>query len=285
VTNIFYNDGTGPDPYPSPGGTYPFTIADTVRHTYGDNGVFNVTLTVEDDDGGIASYATTITVDNVAPTVDVQAYVLANFTLRIAGEKWHNVEMFIYADDEEIGYAEVVRYPGNPDEQTASTGYIKCDITRTITAEIIYTPEDDPVNGQINGANPVWLALSFEDGSEVRLKHTFNVQHPETWEWNVNINPYLMGHEITFEATATDPGSDDLTFTWNWGDGTPENETTYYNDGTGPDPYPSPGGTYPFTATDMQKHTFRASGVYAVVLTVEDDDGGVATASLTIVIP
>ena len=51
-------------------------------------------------------------------------------------------------------------------------------------------------------------------------------------------------------STATDSGSDDLTFTWDWGDGTPTESTTYYNDGVGSDPYPSPGGTYPFSAAD-----------------------------------
>ncbi len=286
VTNTYYNDGNGPDPYPSPEGIYPFTATDTVQYTYGDNGVFNVTLTVEDDDGGSTTYTSTITVDNVAPTIaDIKAYIPVNFTLRIAGEKWHNVEVIIYEDGTRIGYAEVTRYPGNPDEQTVSTGCVKCDITKTITALVLYTPEDDPINGQMNGANPVWLTLTFEDGSEIRLKHTFNVQHPETWEWNVHINPYMVGHEITFEAAATDPGSDDLTFTWNWGDGSPDNETICFNDGVGPDPYPSPGGTYPFSATDVQKHTFTASGVYTVTLTVEDDDGGVGIVILDIMIP
>ncbi len=284
ITKVYYNDGIGPDPYPSPGGNFPFTVEDIVQHTYGDDGLFNVTLTVDDDDGSTASYKTTITVDNVAPTVDVQAYIPVNFTLRITGEKWHNVEMFIYSDNEEIGYAEITRYPGNPDEQTVATGFIKCDITSTITARVLYTPLDDPISGTINGANPVWLMLTFEDDTEVRLKHTFNVQHEETWEWSVDINPYLSGHEITFEATATDPGSDDLTFTWNWGDGSLDNETIYYNDGVGPDLCPSPGGTYPFTATDVQKHTFTTSGVHTVTLTVEDDDGGITRVAFVLII-
>ncbi len=271
ITNIYYNDGIGPDPYPSPWGTFPYTVADGVIHTYGDNGVYNVTLTVEDDDGGTAFYTTNITVNNVAPTIDnIEGNILANFTLRVAGEKWHNVELFLYEDDREIGYAEVVRFPGSPDDQSMTIGNVRCDVTKVISAKVFYTPDDDPVNGQPNGASPCWVNITFEDGSYELLHRTFNVMHPETWEWDININQYFIGHVITFEATATDIGSDDLTFQWNFG-----SITTYYNDGFGPDPYPSPDGVFPFLVTDIVTHL--QLGPETIILTVADDDGGTTT--------
>ena len=85
---------------------------------------------------------------------------------------------------------------------------------------------------------------------------------------------------LTFTATAADPGSDDLTFIWDWGDGTPATATTYYNDGIGPDPYPSPGGTFPFTATDTQAHAVATIWTH-VTLTVLDDDGGSVVLTLS----
>jgi uncharacterized repeat protein (TIGR01451 family) len=98
--------------------------------------------------------------------------------------------------------------------------------------------------------------------------------------------PFVIneGTYITCSANATDPGSDDLTFTWNWGDGTPDTETTYYNDGTGPEPVynpasneiKSPWGTYPFNATDTVSHIYGDNGEYTVTLTVKDDDGGIS---------
>jgi streptogramin lyase len=77
------------------------------------------------------------------------------------------------------------------------------------------------------------------------------------------------GVEQTHHASATDPGSDDLTFSWNLGA-----TTTYFNDGLGPDPFPSPWGVFPFVAADAASVTFDAPGVYLVAVTVADDDGG-----------
>ena len=169
IVSTYYNDGVGPDPLPSPGGVYPFSATDIVGHTYGDNGIYTVTLTVEDDDGGVATYSTTITVNNVAPT---------------------------------------------------------------ITAHSMNQPNDQ------------------------------------------FILPIV--HTLTFDATATDPGSDDLTFTWDWGDASPYDTEIYYNNGSNPDPYPSP-EINPMTATDTAEHIYSAPGNYTVILTVTDDDGGTCT--------
>lgn len=207
-----------------------------------------------------------------------------DFTLRAAGEKWHNVQMYIHANEDEIGFAEVTRYPGDPDDQSVTLYDVKCDVTKHINVTVLYTPWDDPMNGQPNGATPVWVILGFEDGDEVKLHHTCNVKHPDTWEWKFKVNKYFVGHEITFESDASDPGSDDLTFTWYWDDATPDTVTTYFNDGVNPDPYPSPDGIYPFMAHDLQKHIFMTSDNFNVQLTVDDDDGGMDVVVLIVIL-
>ncbi|UCE39692.1 MAG: PKD domain-containing protein, partial [Thermoplasmata archaeon] len=164
----YYNNGLSPepdyDPVPneikSPWGAHPFSVTDTMSHTYGDNGFYTITLTATDDDNGISTYTTTITVNNAAPSVN---------------------------------------------SITAPSG--------------------------------------------------------------------IEGSPITFSSIATDPGSDDLTFTWDWGDGTTATTTTYYNNGVSPDPPQSPWGTYPYTVTDTVQHTYGDNGVYTITLTVTDDDG------------
>src|SRR5438093_1079813 len=83
--------------------------------------------------------------------------------------------------------------------------------------------------GQVNGANPVWVIIASPEGPGVRIHHTFNVRHPETWTWTIgDLRPYVVGFPIRFDAHASDPGSDDLTFSWSWGDGSAETVRTYF---------------------------------------------------------
>jgi len=82
-------------------------------------------------------------------------------------------------------------------------------------------------------------------------------------------------------TTATDPGSDDLAFTWEWGDGSPTAARTYFNDRPG-HLYPSPGGIFLFTATDMKIHAYSMAGGHMVTLRIGDDDGGTASYTFTL---
>jgi len=283
--HIFYNDGIGPDPLKSPDGIFPFTASDSVDHTYGDNGVFNVSLKVLDDDGGTATYETSVTVGNVPPTItDVEAFMLANITLRVAGEKWHDVVLRLYEGGNETGHAQVIRYPGSPDDQSTTLHDVKVSLTRDFSAVAYYTPDDDPINGQPNGADPAWIIFHWENGNETTLHHTFNVQQNDTWVWRVeNVIVYAVNQIVHFRATATDPGSDDLTFVWDTGDGRMLTGV-YYNDGIGPDPYPSP-NVNPMTATDERSVTYSMAGAYTIVLTVSDDDGGSAESAVVLMLP
>jgi PKD repeat protein len=290
-TTIYYNDGSSPDPYPSPDDN-PMDIIDSATHTYGDNGIFLLTLTVEDDDGGVTVVKTNITVNNVAPEiVNIEAYMYVNFTLRVAGEKWHSVGVLLYEEDSEIWAATVTRYPGDPDEQVATIEGVKVDMTKSYTALVDYLPNDPDVNGNVWGGNPVWIIMDFEDGSEERLHHTFNVRQSD-WDsdhwnhidpWEVDFSPRLGRHNITFDATATDPGSDDLTFFWDFDDGSTSGPRTYFNDGIAADPYPSP-EIKPAEFSESLLHRFILSGTYTITLTVTDDDGGVGVTTLTLVI-
>jgi len=247
-------------------------------YVYGDNGNYTATLRVTDETGASDTDTVNINVNNVPPSIiDVKVIrpeIYGDVTLRLAGEKWHDVTMFLYEDETEIGNLTVIRSPGNPDEQSATIEDIHFNLTRNYSAKLIYTPEDDPINGQPNGATPAWIILKFENGNETRIHHTFNVKHPETWEWNVELNQYLM-IVIEVEAIALDPGSDDLIFEWSF-----RVSNIHFNDGAGPDLNPSPDGIFPFMATD--KVTYIYLGSNTVTLKVWDDDDGFVSMTISL---
>ena len=243
------------------------------EHTWGDDHSGNVVLQVSDGEFKDTDTAN-ITVRNVAPTVELRMLpIYVNVSLRIAGEKWHDVSAKLHEDDVLVAVGSLTRYPGSPNDQTLSLAYLTVDISKKYSAIVRYTPEDDPINGQPNGANPCWIALGFSDVEELRIHHTFNVQHPETYLWEVDLTSSILSHVVTFEGRAIDPGADDLTFYWDFGDG------------TGMTHFFANNGVFPMLVEETVTHDFPGSGTYLVTLTVEDDDGGICSAKVSVGIP
>jgi hypothetical protein len=215
-----------------------------------------------------------VSVKNVPPITELNVlYPEVTPILRIAGEKWHDVSIELYEDDVLIAEGSLTRYPGSPNDQMLDLTHLSGNMSRRYSAIVRYTPEDDPINGQPNGANPCWIILRFNDGQELWLHHTFNVQHPKTYTWEVDLTAALLSHGLTFQATAYDPGADDLTFHWDFGDGTIVTNI-----------YPNPNGTYPVIIVDTVTHAFPGSGTFTITVTVEDDDSGTAQVSYVLTI-
>lgn len=174
ITHTHYNNGSSPDPFECLwAGDFPFMAIDDVVQPYGDNGVYTVTLTVADDDGGTATYSTTVSVSNVTPTIQSSLMSQPNthFILPIV-------------------------------------------------------------------------------------------------------------HTLTLSVSANDPGSDDLRFVWNWGDGNLY-AYTCYNNRISPDPLRSPNKN-PMAATATAQHIYANPGDYVVTLTVTDDDSITASTTMPV---
>ena len=101
---------------------------------------------------------------------------------------------------------------------------------------------------------------------------TPSIMSPDLVFTGSNIEVYA-GDMISFRGDAYDLGSDDLTFKWNWEDGTADTVTIYLNN-----------GTYPSKAIDTSTHIYYQKGTYMVTLTVTDDDGGVGTDTVTVTV-
>jgi len=81
------------------------------------------------------------------------------------------------------------------------------------------------------------------------------------------------GSIITLGAYGGDDGTDDLTFTWSWGDGASDDSYFY-----------GFGGTPPAYYLNQMSHSYDDNGDYTVTLTIYDDDGGFTSSSTTVTV-
>jgi hypothetical protein len=90
---------------------------------------------------------------------------------------------------------------------------------------------------------------------------------------------------VDVNGRATDPGSDDLTLSWDWDDGppAPDISTIYLVNPPNPDPLPSP-TIQPRDVTNLQAHIFGDACVYDIQFSAEDDDGGTASNMIQVII-
>jgi hypothetical protein len=218
----------------------PSGIIPTFEHTWGDNGVYNVDIQVIDDDmywdwapgdleptwvgpdgedpnDWISHNIIPIEVLNTDPIISprIKAYAELDLSLRISGTKNCDAYMTLYENGAVIGDTMVTRVPGSP-----NIGVIN-NVDLHVTKDKEYEVFVEVVDG--SGGNPTWIFdMVFPDGKFKEFKHTFNDEHG--WTWTITdsmLKGALLGHDIIFEASADDAGSDDLAFVWGWGDSTP----------------------------------------------------------------
>lgn len=215
-------------------------------HVYGDNGVYTVNMQIIDDDmwwdlsgeqpefmgtgdpeDWISHNRFDVEIENTDPVIspDIYAYAELDLRLRMSGTKTHEATMSLVENGVEIGYCEVTREPGAPNIGVISN--VDLMVTKDYEYELTITvdPQGD------GGSNPTWIFdMVFPDGKFKEFKHTFNDEHG--WTWTITdseLKGALLGHDIIFEATARDVGSDDLAFVWNFGDCTPHGIHLYAN--------------------------------------------------------
>lgn len=223
-----------------------------------------VAVTATDEDGAASEVTFDLTVRNVAPTanatgdaVDEGEAATVNATFDDPGVDDTHTATVDWGD----GTTESVAVNQTTDSLSASHVYgDDGDFTATVTVT-----DDDGGEGTATATvavanRPPTASLDASDAVTVDGERFFLG---------------TAGTSQSHSASAEDPGSDDLTFAWSFGV-----ETTHFNDASGPDADPSPGGTFPFAASDAASVTFDEPGVRSVGVTVTDDDGGSAADSL-----
>ncbi|MFQ6128696.1 MAG: PKD domain-containing protein, partial [Thermoplasmata archaeon] len=207
-TKTYYNNGIGPDPPNSGEGTYPFTVYSNLTHTYGDNGNFTITVSVEDDDGSSVQDATIIEVINLPPEIGLPIGPLfynegEQFTLAAIGTDPGSDDInFTWTLELGPSWSAIYYNDGvAPDPPLSPWGTFPFVAVDTIN----HTYGD-------NGYYNVTITATDDDGGESTSVFSIEVRNLEP---SLDIGGPYAGDEnspIVFTATATDQGSDDLTF-------------------------------------------------------------------------
>jgi len=179
----------------------------TPLHVYADNGTYTVTLTVTDDDGGVGSDTLTVTVSNVAPTVEAGA-------------------------DQTVDEGELVNFAGSfNDPGTADTHTIEWDFGDGGTATSMLTPTHTYAD---DGIYTVTLTVTDDDGGVDSDTLTVTVANVAP---TVDAGPDQQVYEdemFQLQGSFSDPGIlDTHTATIDWGDGSVDVRVVTENNGSG----------------------------------------------------
>jgi hypothetical protein len=236
----------------------------TATYTWGDD--YSGTVRVEVTDGELNDTAqTSIHVTNVSPVVTNLTIAPANPGCNDAGDEHGNHDGEHEHQDHGCGDRDDDGCHDDDRDEGCKDGHDE-DGCRDGDEDHEHRGRDHSEHDHDKGG----CGCRGDDHDDEEGDHDGEHDHDDDKEGNG------CGATFTFRATAYDPGSDDLTFFWDFGDGTNASHT-YYNNGVSPDPYPSPGPTFPVNVTNETTHTYTKSGNFTVTLTVSDDDHGNVT--------
>ncbi|WP_416212597.1 Calx-beta domain-containing protein [Nostoc sp. ChiQUE01b] len=202
-----------------------------VTHAYADNGTYIATLTVVDSQRVNSFQSLEITVNNAAPKVNAGA-------------------------DQSINEGQSVTFNGQfSDSGILDTHTITWDFGDGTTIAGILNPTHIYTS---DGTYAASLTVTDNAGASTidTLAVTVNNLAPTITQLT-GTTEVAEGTPANFSASATDPGNDTLTYTWNFGD-----------------------GSNPVQGKDAT-HTFLDNGIYTVSLTVSDSDGASTTQTLS----
>ncbi|MBN1800862.1 MAG: PKD domain-containing protein, partial [Candidatus Lokiarchaeota archaeon] len=244
-----------------------WSASPTATHTWNDD--YTGTVYLEVFDGRLRDIDTaTITVNNAAPiltlsddSIDENGIATISGTISDLGSE----DTFVLT----INWGE-----GLTENHNFGPG--------TTTFSLSHQYLDDNPTGTTHDTYIVSVSVSDDDGgsdSDTASVIVYNVNPVANIEIVSQVNAFELDENIvvmldptSFTATATDIGTDDLTFSWNWGDGTSDTTITYLFGGS------------PVMITDVQEHIFAEPGIYTITLTVFDDDLGITVESLNVTV-
>lgn len=230
---------------PSPAETFSRSTAGTIpprAHTYDDNATYTVSVTVTDSDGASDSGTFQVVVANVAPTATFEAQSPV---------------------DEGSSFHLALTSPSDPSGADTVAGFVYAFDCGDGAGYGPFGPSntrDCPTTD--NGTRAVGGKIRDKDLGTTEYTATVVVNNVPPSCGPIVVVPPVTSVSTLVTATApfTDPGTADThTAVMDWGDGTSSPATVAETAGSG-------------TATAT--HTYSSAGIYTLILTVTDDDGG-----------
>ncbi|MFC0624326.1 M36 family metallopeptidase [Kribbella deserti] len=266
-------------------GQFDDSVSATPSWTFGDNGARTVRLWVSNTAGysNVTTHAVTVT--NVAPTVTIDPNQLATAV--------ENNSLTVKATFTDPGWLDTFASTLTP-----GTPYLP-GVAGTVATNPLAPPA--PVTGQTqasitygdNGTYKLSVSVSDDDGDTGSdlLQVTVSNKNPlatidDSNAVMINGVPTVFadaGQLVQLSAGITDPGSDDLSSQWNWGDGNLSPLVKSRVNAPADDPVNSP-TVQPRDIIGTSAYAWEKSCMYDVGFNVVDDDGGVSADSTKVLI-
>jgi hypothetical protein len=211
----------------------------------------------------------TITVNNVAPTASIEAFVPMEVRVRMTGTQENDLRVVVKqtnpsdANDVLTDEMTIERMPGQPKENPFSDGtpsaplFVKVQLGRTLELAVTFDATADAndvsTNSGPNGGDPVWLYVDFPEEDDYNpADDTQSSSQGHHWakeiKFNVNqdgsiatdtteITSLLKDKRGTLIGISQDDASDDAQFNWMVLSGSsplPYTRITYFNDDSAP---------------------------------------------------
>ncbi|MCA1683614.1 MAG: M36 family metallopeptidase, partial [Actinobacteria bacterium] len=240
------------------------TLSFTATHYYGDNGDYTAIVCGDDDDPPSTCRNLAVHIDNANPTLTLDA---ANLRAFREGDT-----ASVRATFTDPGWLDT--YAANVDYDNGAGPQV---VVPTVTTQGgPGSPDVGEVTGTLiygdNGTYTLLVSVSDDDGGTDTKSYPITVDNvnpsvtiDETGTTDVNgVKTFFtdVNQSLPFRARVTDPGSDDLTLSWNWGDGTgPHANPTSLVNPPNTDPAHSP-SYQPRDITDMTPHAFGQACLY-----------------------
>jgi PKD repeat protein len=271
------NWGEGPvQSYLLPAGTTSFSIShqyldDNPSRTASD--VYPISLTLTDDDTGTASAGTSVTVNNVAPTItaltgassiDEGGTFTLSGTFHDPGTQDTHTVLIDWAE------GTTTLTTGGPNPTGTTLTYLgNGDWAFSATHRYL----DDNPTGTASDTYPITVTVTDDDtgsnasATSVVVNNVAPTVDPIT---GPAPSPGVRGQTLSFSSTFSDAGIlDTHTAVFDWGDGSSSPAVVMEAGGAG---------------SVSSSHVYTAAGTYTVTLTVSDDDLGSRSVTKTIAI-